>query len=264
MTHLLQLNFDLWTRIERSTPSTSTGIDFYRVIFCASFLAFYRHKIIDFGQVPQALFDPPVFSFAFLFNDFPSSSVANLLYFVVGICIFLVGLGWHKRLNGLLAFCVYCILLNFQYSFGKIDHGILVPACILIFSLNDWNTTKPAKGWRMPVNSTALLAVVLCFGMFSAGFYKALYWIDFDITQNGFARWFYSGYYNLGRDKLLASWVPSFPHIMLEMMDYTAVAFELSPAIFLLVGRRSWNFWLCLAIVFHIANTLLLLSLIHI
>jgi hypothetical protein len=45
----------------------------------------------------------------------------------------------------------------------------------------------------------AILAVILCFGMFTAGFEKARHWIDFDLTKGGFIDWFYSGFFSTDR-----------------------------------------------------------------
>lgn len=104
----------------------------------------------------------------------------------------------------------------------------------------------------------AILAVVLCFGMFTAGFEKALYWVDFDFGTGGFLRWFYSGFFTHGRDRLLAPVVMSLPPQTFELADYFAVIFELTPLVALLAGRKWWLVWLLVASTFHLANTLLL------
>ena len=110
----------------------------------------------------------------------------------------------------------------------------------------------------MQTRILAILAVILSFGMFTAGFEKALYWVDFDLETGGFLRWFYSGFFTHGRDYLLAPVVTRLPPKIFELADYFAVIFELSPLLALLSGRKWWLLWLFVASIFHLANTLLL------
>jgi hypothetical protein len=83
-------------------------------------------------------------------------------------------------------------------------------------------------------------------------------WLDFDLSRNGYLAWFYFGYFNMGRHHLLAPAVFSFPVWLFELFDYTAVLFENSGFIWLLLGRRPWRMWLLVAAGFHLTNTLLL------
>src|SRR5262249_35858758 len=111
--------------------------------------------------------------------------------------------------------------------------------------------TKATRG-------VSLFAVLLAFGMVTAGLDKARSWIDFNLGTSGFLSWFYPQYYDLGRHLLLANWVPRIPIWLLEVADYLAPALELSGFAFLLYSRRAWCFWLFLACGFHLANALLL------
>jgi hypothetical protein len=94
--------------------------------------------------------------------------------------------------------------------------------------------------------------------MFSAGFAKALRWINFDLSTSGFLSWFYSGYYTLDRKLLLAPLVLKVPPAFFKIADYAAVLLELSPFFFLLAGRAGWRAWILIATCFHLANALLL------
>ena len=116
---------------------------------------------------------------------------------------------------------------------------------------------KPSR-YDSPQRAGALLAVLLAFGMLSAGFSKALVWLDFDMTRNGFLAWFYFGYFSLGRQHLLAPQVFSFPIWMVELFDYSAVLFENSGFLWLLLGPTAFRAWLLVAAGFHLSNTLLL------
>jgi len=94
--------------------------------------------------------------------------------------------------------------------------------------------------------------------MFTAGFDKALHWINFDLSTSGFLSWFYGGYYTLDRKLLLAPLVLKLHPHLTKVLDFAAVALELSPFLFLLAGRTAWRAWLLIATCFHLANALVL------
>jgi hypothetical protein len=103
-----------------------------------------------------------------------------------------------------------------------------------------------------------LLAVLIAAGFLTAGFGKAIAWIDFDSTENGFLCWLYRGYYSLNRQHLLAPLAVQLRPLWLwEMADIAAVLFELG---FLLAmfRRRSMYLWLFFASGFHLINCLVL------
>ena len=92
----------------------------------------------------------------------------------------------------------------------------------------------------------------------TAGFGKALNWIDLNLTTSGFLSWFYSGYFNHGRDRLLAPLVLKISEpLVWELIDTLAVVFELG-ALLAILSRQRWYAWLTTACIFHLANCLLL------
>ncbi len=107
--------------------------------------------------------------------------------------------------------------------------------------------------------SLSLLSVLICFGFFSAGFVKTVHWINFDLNISGTAKWFYSQFYSIEREQLLlAPYIKYLPFWTFKIMDFIAVSFELSPLLFLLLGRKAWRVWILIACVFHMFNTLML------
>lgn len=139
----------------------------------------------------------------------------------------------------------------------------MFPVFVLGLSFTNWGVNCaliPDKKVSEPIQRRvlAILAVLLCFAMFTAGAEKATNWIDFDLETGGFLDWFYRGFFNLGRQYLLAPFVLLVPPQAFEAFDYFAVVFELSPIIALLAGKRWWQLWLLVASVFHLGNTLLL------
>ncbi|MEM1309666.1 MAG: hypothetical protein AAGF98_09325, partial [Cyanobacteria bacterium P01_H01_bin.153] len=107
-------------------------------------------------------------------------------------------------------------------------------------------------------NAIAVLACILSFGMFTAGYEKYQNWLDFDLGTNGVLSWFYPGYFNLDSQFLMADLVFKIPFWLLELMDYSAVLLELTPFLCLIAGARFWKAWLLTACMFHLANLLIL------
>jgi hypothetical protein len=229
----------------------------YILLFVAPYSAFV-------GQVPQAFYNPPVLSFANLFAGFPPCWLMLAGDLVRIWLVVLITIGIKTR------FCtiVLCLLTflseNFVYSFGKINHDhILLWAVALCLAFTDWGVPYALVPDRRlnPKTATRALAtagVLIAFGMFTAGFDKALHWINFDLSTGGFLDWFYDGYYTIDRKLLLAPLVFRVPPQLFKILDYAAVAFELSPFFFLLAGRTAWRAWLLVATCFHLASALLL------
>src|SRR5437016_5008853 len=136
---------------------------------------------------------------------------------------------------------VLCLLTfistNFVYSFGKIDHDILLWAVALCLAFTNWGVCyalvpDPWINPKVAARASATAGVLIAFAMFSAGFEKALHWINFNLLTGGFLSWFYPLYYSLGRTFLLAPVVVKLPPQLFKIADFTAVGFELSAFFF--------------------------------
>lgn len=215
------------------------------------------------GRAPEGLFEPPFLSIAVLFDDFPAAWIFDVWDIVLVLLVVCICVGLKARWACLLLVAGNLLLASFAYSFGKIDHDIiykLFPACL---AFTNWGTEVaflPDKKVKSRTQSAALgiFAVLIAFGMLTAGVEKAYVWVDFDPSSSGFFSWFNSGYFNLGRQYLAAPLILSLPPQLFELADYGAVAFETSGFLFLLLGRQWWRLWLIVACLFHLLNTLLL------
>jgi hypothetical protein len=144
-----------------------------------------------------------------------------------------------------------------------IVHDILIWVVALCLAFTDWGVPYalvPDRRINPKVAARALATagVLIAFGMFTSGSLKALPWINFDLSTSGFASWFYGPYYTLDRAFLLAPFLFKIPPQLFKIVDFTAVAFELSAFFFLFAGRVGWRVWLLVAAIFHLANLLLL------
>ena len=252
-----------WRRVGNAVDTNTESLALFRIIFGLFMLLFSTPYTAWLGSVPQAFFNPPYLSFANLVSNFPPAPFFYTLDILAVLLLGCITFGIKARFNSLAFFVVAILGNSFTYSFGKIDHSFLVLALVLCMAFSTWGTRyallpdKPHSFDNRRL-SLGVFAVLVAFGMLTAGFLKALYWIDFDPGTSGFLRWFYSGYYTLGRTELLAPFVTYVPTSFFELADYTAVFFELSGFIFLLLGRRAWRSWLLAAAAFHLINTLVL------
>lgn len=260
----LSLNFKqfyqrCWERVIASSELSDDTLRACRILLPGLYLFFYMPSYNWIAEMPDAWYDPAPLSIAALFSAFPASWFLQISQTLLILCAASLMFGFKPRLSGL-AFCVlHLVITSFEYSAGKIDHvAHLFMICFFSFSLGNWEARSKSKRFSLPIPCGTLLAVLLAFGMFTAGFEKAIRWLDFDSNTSGFLSWYFSGFYNLGRDELLAPYITEVPKIGLELMDYSAVAFELSPLFCLLLGRRYWVAWCAVACTFHAGTTMLL------
>ena len=256
---LLHLHQWAWARIIRATELPDSSLNCLRILLPALYLLFYMPSYSWIAGMPDAWFDPPPLSIAAGLQAFPPALFFQLTETLLVLCAVAIMRGFHPRLFGL-AFCLcHLLLTSFEYSFGKIDHvAHLFLIAFFSLSLDNWGQPTPNQRWRLPIPGSTLLAVLLAFGMFTAGFEKTIRWVDFNTDTSGFLSWYFSSYYNLGREALLSPYITLLPKIALELLDYSAVVFEMVPFICLLLGTRAWIGWCAVACLFHAGTTMML------
>lgn len=252
-----------WQRLEETCDNDARSLGLFRIFWGWFILLFVAPGSAFVSQVPQAFYNPPILSLANLFAGFPPYWLMLGGDLVKIWLVVLITVGIKTRWCTITLCLLTFISNNFVYSFGKIDHDTVVWAVTLCLAFTDWGLHYALVPDR-PVNpkvatrALATAGVVIAFGFFTAGFEKALRWVNFDFSTGGFLSWFYPLYYLLDRKFLLAPLVFRIPAQSFKILDYTAVAFELSPFLFLLAGRTAWRVWLLVATCFHLANALLL------
>ena len=250
-----------WVRIKRSARVSTRALAQVRIIVGVLFVLFALPNYCWIARVPGGWFKPPLMSLAYFCPGFPSLFLCQAIEIVSFILMVGIMLGVKARILGFLLVIIYGAFSSFLFSLGKIDHTILPWVSLLCLSFSNWGCRLaliPDRPWRFQWRSPALLALLICFGFFTAGFRKFFIWIDFRIDTGGVINWIYPGYFDLGRTALLAEWGLRLPPILSEVMDYLGVAFELSSGLFLLADFIAWRFWLTCACAFHLTNLLLL------
>lgn len=259
---LKSLHDSAWERVCRASSLTNDEIRCSALLIPLIYLIIMWSNFTWLSSMPDALFDPPAYSPGILASGFPSYIVLAILESVLALSIAFLALGKRPLFFGSVFCAVLVTLCNFEYSFGKIDHEILpiITVFCVAVAMASIQGTQPKLVKRLfPVRAETLLALAITFGMFTAGFEKSMNWIDFDMSESGFLKWFYGGYLNKGRTHMLAEWVPHLHPLIIESFDYIAVIFELSPLFILLLGRPLyWRLWLTFACFFHMGNLVFL------
>ncbi|RYZ08253.1 MAG: hypothetical protein EOO73_09330 [Myxococcales bacterium] len=245
-------------------PGASLGL--FRWVFGLYLLLLELPSWSWLHRVPVALFDPPPLSPAALVPSFPGAPFFAVLDVLLVVCLCAVIVGYRTRAFTAAYLALVLVGTNFNYCFGKIDHGSVLSSALLAgMAWADWGRyysvdsllrepeREPGRA-RTSKRALSLFAAVLAFGMLTAGLPKAWSWIDFDLGTSGFLAWYYPNRESLGRDYLLAPLVPQTPLLALELADYVGASFEMLGIFALVSTRRLWRGWLMIAALFHLAN----------
>jgi len=253
-------------RVIFSSFALSTeALGLYRIFYSCYLLIFGIPVVLWLDNFPSAFYNPPLLSLSGLFSNFPGFPFLLFISFLTCLLPVLLLFGYKTRLVSILL--AFCILFekSFAYSLGKIDHDFLMWMVPLILAFSNWgmafsldarysqkDSSRSAQSW--PVT---LLALVLCLGMFSAGFPKLMGgWLDFS-TQAVRGHFLREFYFN-ERQELLAPLLLSLDSPLLwEVLDYAGVLLECL-FLFALVKPNLFRGFVLLAILFHVLNYLLL------
>ncbi|HJP84986.1 MAG TPA: DCC1-like thiol-disulfide oxidoreductase family protein [Gemmatimonadaceae bacterium] len=253
---------DRW--IHGFLPATAQGLALSRIFFAAFFLITGIPTFSWVSRNPPGFFDPPTLSAVTFLPTFPPAWAMQALDVFICVLLVFVLVGFKTKASSVLLTLTWLLGNSFRYSFGLIDHTILTVIAPLVMAFSGWGAaysidskmrkaTGEIEAWPL-----SLLALLVGFGFFSAGFPKLFVWADFNLSTQGARSWLVTGWYRLGRNRLLAPLFLSInnPYFW-EMMDLTAVTFE-TTFIFSLVKRGLFRTYLFIAVMFHLANLLML------
>lgn len=253
-----------YQRIKASVAVNDTAMAFFRIFFGLSMITTFLPSWSWLGDVPPAFFKPRPLSVAYLTDGhLPQALYLFFDLFIIVLFVFLI-LGFFTRATLLTLFVLSSVLYSFSYTFDKIDHYTTVLMftylCMAFTNSGTHFALRKDKLLSSDTQSRALasLALIICFGMFTAGFPKFINWVDFDLGTSGFLHWFYPGYFNVENNKLLTPFVFGAPPILFEFLDYTAAIFEITGFYFLWKGKKHWVFYIMIATLFHLANLFVL------
>ncbi len=250
--------------LEREYRVSDEQLGFIRVLYCAFVL--FGIGVPSFTWIansPQLLFDPPLLSAANLLSGWPSYATLWILSASLVILFLLLLFGFFVPTVSVLLSLLLIAGSNLRFSFGKIDHDLLLVLPPLVLARSGWgNRYTLARGPAAPLPNRSgaclgVFAIVVGFAMFTAGFQKLTTgWLD-PRTQASYGH-LIQNFYGNARGVLLAPFALRVRSKLLwEGFDYMTVAFEL---LFIVAVMRRWLFraWIAFAIVFHTGTLLVL------
>ncbi len=135
---------------------------------------------------PKAFFHPPLGPAA-LFTGTPPASVLLALNILLTLFLSLLLVGWRTGVASVGTGVTLLILNSWAYSLGKINHDIFLVLVPLVLAFSGWGRALSVDAQRRPAPESAeaeawpvaLLALLVGFAMFTAGWVKATTgWLD--------------------------------------------------------------------------------------
>ncbi len=244
-----------------SSPAGDVAI--FRVLYAAFVLCNGIPIAAWLPLAPRAFFDPPIGPAA-LFTATPPAIVLLGLNLLLALFAAMLLVGWKTGLASTGTGLTLIALDSWAYSLGKINHDILFVVTPLVLGFSGWGRTLSIDGIRNPLLAServvawplALLALIVGFAMFTAGWAKATTgWLNpqlqcthghfvYNYLQTGRETW--AGHLALRID---STW-------FWKMADWSTVTLELAflPAA---IHRRSFRLILAVASFFHLGVLLL-------
>jgi hypothetical protein len=248
--------------LEREYHVSDEHLGIIRVLYCAFMLFVLGVPAVTWvADNPQLFFNPPMVSAGNLLSGWPAVGVLWGLSLTLVVLFLLLLFGFFVPTVSALVSLLVIACMNLRFSFGKIDHDVLLALVPLVMAFSGWgNRYSLARAADRPNRSgpcIGILAVIVGFAMFTAGYQKATTgWLD--PRAHSSYGYLIGNFYMYSRGALLAA---AAVHVqsgaLWKGFDYFTVGFEL----FFLVAviRRSWfRLWIGLAIIFHVGTLLIL------
>lgn len=250
--------FDSW--IHGTFRADPTGLALYRIAYAAFalFVVAPGHDVytdlVALASLPDAMFAPPPGPMA-IFDGFPSEIAAHTILVLLNVALAGLLLGVRTRAMSITTGILFLLVYGFSYSLGKINHNILFVAVPFVMAFSGWGAALSYDARRGGKRTVAawpimLLAAIVGFAMFTAGFAKVLGgWLD-PTTHASYGH-LLKHYFVRGRTDLAAPFaIGAESGVLWEVFDYATVLFELSFVV-ALTKARTIRLFAALAVVFH-------------
>lgn len=224
----------------------------FRLLLSTWLLAFWVPRYQWIGHFPDLFFDPPIgptiFSTGFpapwFFVLVDGGAILALFYLIAG-----------RRVAAASLLLSACLLIGnaWAFSFGKINHEILIVLAPVLLAAAGWSGRGPLRAWPL-----SLLAFTIALAMFTAAAAKLTTgWLETDVSAT-FGHAVANAVGAAARDNAVWQFaVRNLPAFAWEAMDYSAVLMEAS---FLVLVFKRRTFWIscALASLFHLGVALLM------
>lgn len=214
------------------------------------------------GSLPDDFYLPPPGPMM-LFDGFPSVTIFRILHGLLIVALLFLLVGFKTKMISILTGILLLCINGFVYSLGKIDHDILIAVVPFVMAFSSWEQAysvdsynKQASEYNAQSWTLVLLALILGFMMFTAGFPKILGgWLD--IQTQAAEGHFFKQYFVRGRQDLLAAWALNISNNVWEILDYATVFLEVG-FLAAILKPQSTRIFICLAVLFHFCTMMIL------
>src|SRR5215467_14019680 len=248
----------------REYAASSEGLALYRILYATAILLMGLPKGLWIPLYGNAFFRPPFGFTWFLDQGVPPEWFFLVLNAAATVSAIMLLTGYRTRIASLALFVTLLSLNAWRYSFGKIDHDLLMIAVPLILAFSGWGdrlSVDSLAGHRVRFYTNSpwllLLAVVTSVMMFTAAIQKVpTGWLE-PHTQASWGH-FVSSYFVLGSKNPVSAIALGLRIPWLwKCIDFAVVVLE--AAFLLTVASRRWFRITCaLACIFHFSAAILM------
>jgi len=178
-------DFEDW--VFNSYSTTTTDLSIFRMLYATCMLLTHVPIADHVRFMPTAFFNPPV-SIAAFTTALPPYQLVVTLNILLAASLAILFVGWKTPFASIATGLLLIVLNSWNYSTGKINHDIFAVLLPLIFAYSGWGDANSLDYWSarnepdrrtaltkpFPSTSAAFMALIVGFGMFTAGFAKII------------------------------------------------------------------------------------------
>jgi len=239
-----------------------TGLEFglVRIFYCIIYYLIYGLPLkAGLGAIPDYLYAPNSSSIAYyLIPSIPDEFLFLTLNVIGTIAFVCILFGYKATQAGVIFSLILIFECSILYSFQKIDHTFFNDITFLILGFTGWGSRLSIDeylGKKRFTNNAWLMNFTLLFffAWFSAGIFKLMDSTYLNIYEHHIESLVFR--YNKGTDfyHYLNGFIPFGDSFFAEILDYSAVIFELG-VVLVLVNIRWTLVYIGLCCLFHILN----------
>lgn len=248
--------FNHWIFSEFDTINKSLPI--YRVVYALFLLVIILPKYIWISDYPDTFFLPRI-GITLFFTGFPDITFFYLINFLLIVSLLSLLVGYKTFYSSIAVALLLFIGNSWQYSFGKVNHDIVIIILPLLLSASCWGKQTSTKNdipkwytWPVPI-----FALLLGLAMLTAAMAKIFSgWLD--PSTSALTGHLVRYYFVAERETLTASFLLSQNSFYLfKVLDYSTIIIE-SAFIFTVFSLRYFRLACALACFFHLGVQLTL------
>lgn len=217
--------FSNWILFEYQTLYKSLPI--YRIVYVFLVFTVVLPKYLWISNYPDTFFLPRV-SFTMFFSNFPDATFFYLLIFLLILSLLALLVG-YKTFYSSLAVALFLFIGNgWEYSFGKVNHDIVLILIPLLLAFCSWGEKEAKSGTQSQyyISVIPIFALLLALAMLTAAWAKiSTGWLDPNVAA--LPGHLVRNYFVAGRETITASLLLSQGNFQLfKALDYGTIIIE--------------------------------------